>query len=88
MLKFFALDVSPVGGVAVSSGLALDSAFAPSFLGRPFGQLPYPHCTMPRVPRQVKIRYPFSSACATSMARRCHDPRKTRPLCERLYRCR
>jgi hypothetical protein len=40
MLKFLALDVLFVGGVAVSSGPALDSAFAPSFLGRPFGQLP------------------------------------------------
>ena len=40
MLKFFVLDVSLVGGVAVSSGPAPDSAFAPSFLGRPFGQLP------------------------------------------------
>ena len=40
MLKFFDLDVSLVGGVAVSNGPAPDSAFAPSFLGRPFGQLP------------------------------------------------
>src|SRR6266516_4716198 len=87
MLKFFALDVSLVSGVAVSSGLAPDSAFAPSFLGRPFGQLPYPHCTMPCTSRQVKIIHPFSSACATSMAWRRHDPCKTRPLCECLYGC-
>ena len=41
MIKFFTLDVSLTGGVAVSSGPALDSALAPSFLGRPSGQLPY-----------------------------------------------
>jgi len=41
MIKFFTLDVSLAGGVAVSSGPALDSALAPSFLGRPSGQLPY-----------------------------------------------
>jgi RNA-directed DNA polymerase len=41
ILKFFALDVSLVGGVAVSGGPAPDSAFAPSLFGRPFGQLPY-----------------------------------------------
>jgi hypothetical protein len=40
ILKFLTLDVLFVGGVAVSSGPALDSAFAPSFFGRPFGQLP------------------------------------------------
>jgi len=53
MIKFFALDVLLVGGVAVSSGPALDSALAPSFFGRPLGQLPYPHCTMPSRSRQV-----------------------------------
>src|SRR5688572_21840890 len=55
MLKFFSLDVSLVGGVAVSSGPAPDSAFAPSLFGRPLGQLPSFHGTMPKTSRQVKI---------------------------------
>ena len=86
MLKFSVLDVLSGGGVAVSSGPAPDSAFAPSFLGRPFGQLPYPHCTMPGTSRQVKISHPFSSACATSMAWRRHAPCKTCSLCSRTVR--
>jgi IS1 family transposase len=48
MIKFFDLDVSPARGVAVSSDPAPDSAIAPSFFGRPFGQLPSSHCTMLR----------------------------------------
>jgi hypothetical protein len=40
MTKFFILDVLLWRVVAVSSDLAPDSAFAPSFFGRPSGQLP------------------------------------------------
>jgi hypothetical protein len=40
MIKFFVLDVLLKGVVAVSSDPAPDSAFAPSFFGRPSGQLP------------------------------------------------
>jgi hypothetical protein len=40
MIKFFVLDVLLRRVVAVSSDPAPDSAFAPSFLGRPSGQLP------------------------------------------------
>jgi hypothetical protein len=40
MIKFFVLDVLVRRVVAVSSDLAPDSAFAPSFFGRPSGQLP------------------------------------------------
>jgi hypothetical protein len=40
MIKFFVLDVLPSGVVAVSADLAPDDAFAPSFFGRPSGQLP------------------------------------------------
>jgi hypothetical protein len=75
-----------LSGVAVSSGPAPDSALAPSFIGRSFGQLPCPHCTMPSPSRQVKIIHPYSSPRATSMAWRRHDSCKTRPLCQCLYR--
>src|SRR2546425_2036643 len=40
MIKFFVLDVLLRRVVAVSSDPAPDSAFAPSFFGRPSGQLP------------------------------------------------
>ena len=40
MIKFFVLDVLRRRVVAVSSDPAPDSAFAPSFFGRPSGQLP------------------------------------------------
>jgi hypothetical protein len=40
MIKFFVLDVLLGRVVAVSSDPAPDSAFAPSFFGRPLGQLP------------------------------------------------
>jgi len=40
MIKFFVLDVLLKRVVAVSSDPAPDSAFAPSFFGRPSGQLP------------------------------------------------
>ena len=40
MIKFFVLDVLLRQVVAVSNDPAPDSAFAPSFLGRPSGQLP------------------------------------------------
>src|SRR5437588_3655299 len=40
ILKFFVLDVLLRRVVAVSSDPAPDSAFAPSFFGRPSGQLP------------------------------------------------
>jgi hypothetical protein len=47
MIKFFVLDVPLRGVVAVSIDPAPDSAFAPSFLGRPTGQLPASHYTTP-----------------------------------------
>jgi hypothetical protein len=40
MIKFFVLDILLRRVVAVSSDPAPDSAFAPSFFGRPSGQLP------------------------------------------------
>jgi hypothetical protein len=45
MIKFFALDVPLKRVVAVSMDPAPDSALAPSFLGRPLGQLPTSHYT-------------------------------------------
>jgi len=46
MIKFFVLDVLLRRVGAVSSDPAPDSALAPSFLGRPLGQLPSSSCTM------------------------------------------
>ena len=40
IFKFFVLDALPRGVVAVSLDLAPDGALAPSFFGRPLGQLP------------------------------------------------
>ena len=45
MIKFFVLDVPLRRVVAVSMDPAPDSALAPSFLGRPIGQLPASHYT-------------------------------------------
>ena len=69
MLKFFILDTSfKAGVVAVSTGLAPDSAFAPSFFGRPSGQLPSSHYKRPCGSRQAKIVHYALWACASPMA--------------------
>jgi len=44
MIKFFVVDVLLRRVVAVSTDPAPDSAFAPSFSGRPPGQLPEASC--------------------------------------------
>src|SRR2546428_8023614 len=62
MIQFFVLDVLLSRVVAVSTDPAPDSAFAPSFFGRPAGQLPSSPCTMSCVSRQAKIIHPFLSA--------------------------
>src|SRR6266705_1982378 len=68
MIQFFVLDVLLSRVVAVSTDPAPDSAFAPSFFGRPAGQLPSSHGTMSCVSRQAKIIHPFLSACASPIA--------------------
>ncbi len=59
MIKFFVLDVLLTRVVAVSTDPAPDSALAPSFFGRPPGQLPRSNCTMQCGSRQAKITDPF-----------------------------
>src|SRR5262245_31230649 len=59
MIKFFVLDVLLTRVVAVSTDPAPDSALAPSFFGRPPGQLPRSNCTMQCGSRQAKMIDPF-----------------------------